>query len=172
MKRQRKLLMERTKKTYTDTVTFTPQEPEKKFDLALRKFIIAVSKDTTIEDSEYLKNSNGSYTRAPVVDTSKLNTIGEDGKLITTAIYNHTKEPVEVTKNDIVVYMLRVYNEGSINGYASEIKDHLPSYLEFVNGDFNKKYGWKVSEDGRTVTTNYLDNYIINHKWQFLKLKI
>ena len=61
-----------------------------------------------------MKNSNGKYTRAPVVDTSKLNTIGEDGKLITTAIYNHTKEPVEVTKNDIVVYMLRVYNEGDI----------------------------------------------------------
>ena len=132
------------------------------FDLALRKFIIAVGKDTDLKDSDYLKNSNGSYTRAPIVDTSKLNTIDENGKLITTAIYNHTKEPVEVAKNDIVVYMLRIYNEGSIDGYASEIKDHLPSYLEFVNGDFNKKYGWKVSEDGRTVTTNYLDNYIIN----------
>ena len=132
------------------------------FDLALRKFIIAVGKDTDLKDSDYLKNSNGSYTRAPIVDTSKLNTIDENGKLITTAIYNHTKKPVEVAKNDIVVYMLRVYNEGSIDGYASEIKDHLPSYLEFVNGDFNKKYGWKVSEDGRTVTTNYLDNYIIN----------
>ena len=132
------------------------------FDLALRKFIIAVGKDTDLKDSDYLKNSNGSYTRAPIVDTSKLNTIDENGKLITTAIYNHTKKPVEVSKNDIVVYMLRVYNEGSIDGYASEIKDHLPSYLEFVNGDFNKKYGWKVSEDGRTVTTNYLDNYIIN----------
>ena len=132
------------------------------FDLALRKFIIAVGKDTDLKDFDYLKNSNGSYTRAPIVDTSKLNTIDENGKLITTAIYNHTKEPVEVAKNDIVVYMLRIYNEGSIDGYASEIKDHLPSYLEFVNGDFNKKYGWKVSEDGRTVTTNYLDNYIIN----------
>ena len=132
------------------------------FDLTLRKFIIAVGKDTDLKDSDYLKNSNGSYTRAPIVDTSKLNTIDENGKLITTAIYNHTKKPVEVAKNDIVVYMLRVYNEGSIDGYASEIKDHLPSYLEFVNGDFNKKYGWKVSEDGRTVTTNYLDNYIIN----------
>ena len=132
------------------------------FDLALRKFIIAVGKDTDLKDSDYLKNSNGSYTRAPIVDTSKLNTIDENGKLITTAIYNHTKKPIEVAKNDIVVYMLRIYNEGSIDGYASEIKDHLPSYLEFVNGDFNKKYGWKVSEDGRTVTTNYLDNYIIN----------
>ena len=57
--------------------------------------------------------------------------------------------------------MLRVYNEGDINGYASQIKDHLPSYLEYVEGDFNKQYGWKVSEDGRTVTTEYLDSHMI-----------
>ncbi len=131
------------------------------FDLALRKFIVAVSQDETIEDSDYLKDSNGAYTRASKVDTSKLNTVGEDGKLITTATYNHPKTPVEVCKNDIVVYMLRVYNEGSLDGYASEIKDHLPSYLTYVNGDFNNKYGWKVSEDGRTVSTNYLDNSLI-----------
>ena len=131
------------------------------FDLALRKFIVAVSQDEKIEDSDYLKDSNGAYTRAPKVDTSKLNTVGEDGKLITTATYNHPKTPVEVCKNDIVVYMLRVYNEESLDGYASEIKDHLPSYLTYVNGDFNNKYGWKVSEDGRTVSTNYLDNSLI-----------
>ena len=131
------------------------------FDLALRKFIVAVSQDETIEDSDYLKDSNGAYTRVPKVDTSKLNTVGEDGKLITTATYNHPKTPVEVCKNDIVVYMLRVYNEGSLDGYASEIKDHLPSYLTYVRGDFNNKYGWKVSEDGRTVSTNYLDNSLI-----------
>lgn len=126
------------------------------FDLALRKFIIAVSKDETIEDEEYLKNANGSYTRAPVVDTSKLNTVGEEEKLITTAIYNHTKEPVLVQKGDTVIYMLRVYNEGEIDGYASEIKDHLPDTLEFVDGEFNDQYGWVASEDGRTLTTTYL----------------
>ena len=128
------------------------------FDLALRKFIIAVSDDTTIEDNEYLKNEDGSYKRAPVVDTSKLNTEDENGKLITTATYNHTKEPILVKQNDIIVYMLRVYNEGDMDGYASEIKDHLPPYLEFVDGDFNKKYGWSASEDGRTITTKYLEN--------------
>ena len=132
------------------------------FDLALRKFIIATSKDETIEDNEYLKNEDGSYKRAPVVDTSKLNTKDENEKLITTAIYNHTKEPVLVNKNDIVVYMLRVYNEGEIDGYAAEIKDHLPSNLEFVEGDFNNQYRWTVSEDGRTVTTKYLENAKIN----------
>ena len=128
----------------------------KPFDLALRKFIIAVSSDTEISDNEYLKDSKGNYTRAPQVDTSKLNTTGTDGKLITTATYNHPKTPVEVNKNDVVVYMLRVYNEGEVDGYATEIKDHLPSTLEFVDGEFNTKYNWKVSEDGRTVSTDYL----------------
>ncbi len=132
-------------------------------DLALRKFIVAVSKDENIEDSEYLKNEDGSYKRAPVVDSSKLNTKDDEGNLITTAIYNHTKEPVLVQRNDIVVYMLRVYNEGDIDGYAAEIKDHLPPHLEFVDSEFNKQYGWDVSEDGRTVTTKYLssEEYLI-----------
>ena len=132
------------------------------FDLALRKFIIAVSDDETIDEDEYLRNEDGSYTRAPVVDTSLLNTEDENGNLITTAIYNHTKEPVLVQRNNIVIYMLRVYNEGDIDGYASEIKDHLPPYLEYVDGEFNDQYGWEVSEDGRTLTTRYLENSIIN----------
>ena len=132
------------------------------FDLALRKFIIAVSDDETIEEDEYLRNDDGSYTRAPVVDTSLLNTEDENGNLITTAIYNHTKEPVLLQRNNIVIYMLRVYNEGDIDGYASEIKDHLPPYLEYVEGEFNNQYGWEVSEDGRTLTTRYLEDTIIN----------
>ena len=132
------------------------------FDLALRKFIIAVSDDETVEDSEYLTNADGSYTRAPVVDTSLLNTTDADGNMITTAIYNHTKEPVLVQPENYVVYMLRVYNEGDMAGYASEIKDHLPPYLEFVDNEFNQEYGWEVSEDGRTVTTRYLEESLIN----------
>ena len=132
------------------------------FDLALRKFIIAVSGDETIDEEEYLRNEDGSYTRAPVVDTSRLNTEDEEGNLITTATYNHTKEPVLVQPNNIVIYMLRVYNEGDIDGYASEIKDHLPPYLEFVDSEFNNQYGWEVSEDGRTLTTRYLEDSIIN----------
>ena len=134
------------------------------FDLSLRKFIIAVSNSETLSDSDYLKNADGTYTRAPKVDTSKLDTNDENGKMITTATYNHTKEPVEVEKGNMVVYMLRVYNEGEISGYASQIVDHLPSYLQYVNNDFNKKYGWVVSNDGRTVTTDYLKNQLIDKK--------
>ena len=144
------------------------------FDLALRKFIVAVSNDETVDDEEYLRNEDGSYTRAPVVDTTFLNTAKSfitqlpDGttqtgsSVCTTATYNHTKEPVEVQMNDYVVYMLRVYNEGEMAGYAAEIKDHLPPYLEFVDNEFNREYGWSVSEDGRTVTTRYLENSLID----------
>ena len=146
-------------KNFTVTNTHIVEE---EFDLALRKFIVAVSGDETIEDSEILKTEDGTaYAREPIVDASKLNTTDEDGNKITTAIYNHTKEPVLVKKNDIVVYMLRVYNEGEQDGYAAEIKDYLPPYLEFVDGEFNSQYGWEVSEDGRTVTTRYLENSLI-----------
>ena len=118
----------------TGKITITVDNVKKEFDLALRKFIVAVSRDETIEEDEYLRNEDGSYTR----------------------------EPVLVQKNDIVIYMLRVYNEGDIDGYAAEIKDHLPPYLEYVEGEFNNQYGWEVSEDGRTLTTRYLENSLIN----------
>lgn len=131
------------------------------FDLALRKFIVAVSDDEVIDDNEYLRNQDRTFTRQPKIDTSKLNKKDENGKLITTSIYNHTKEPLIVKNNDIVVYRLMVYNEGDIDGYAAEIKDHLPPYLSFVDSEYNKEYGWTVSEDGRTVTTKYLENKII-----------
>ncbi|MCF0124399.1 MAG: Cys-Gln thioester bond-forming surface protein [Clostridia bacterium] len=126
------------------------------FDLALRKFIIAVNNDENIDENNYLKGEDGSYKRAPKVDTTKLNTLDENGKMITTAIYNHTKEPIIVKKNDYIIYMLRVYNEGDIDGYAGEIKDHLPPHLEYVEDEFNSKHGWEIGEDGRTVTTTYL----------------
>lgn len=111
------------------------------FDLALRKFIVQVN------DTE-LKDSTGKYLRQPDVDLTSL-TSGNS----TTATYNHPKTPVEVAIGDEVIYTLRVYNEGQIDGYVNEITDYLPANLEFVNDEFNAQYGWKISEDGRTVTT-------------------
>ena len=119
----------------------SPEEPT--FDLALRKFITAVN------DKE-LKDIDGSYTREPDVDVTPL--VQESG---TTAIYNHPKTPVSVAREDVVTYTLRVYNEGEKDGYVKEITDHLPPQLEFlVNDELNLRYGWKVSEDGRTITTD------------------
>ncbi len=116
--------------------------PGKYFDLALRKFISGVT------------SANGTQanipSREPVVDTTPL----RDGSS-TTAIYNHPKEPVGVSNGDIVTYTIRVYNEGKLDGYVTEITDHLPSQLEFiVDDEINARYGWTVSADGRTVTTD------------------
>ena len=120
-----------------------PPPEEKPFDLALRKFITAVN-------DEELKDIDGSYTREPDVDVSPL----VQGSS-TTAIYNHPKTPVSVAREDIVTYTIRVYNEGEKDGYVKEITDHLPPQLEFVvNDELNVRYGWKVSEDGRTITTD------------------
>ena len=126
------------------------------FDLALRKFIAAISKDVNIENGEYLTvdgTVGTEYTRAPVVDTSKLKAGTE-----TTAIYKHPKDAVTVAREDYVLYTIRVYNEGDVDGYASEITDHLPTYLDYVECEFNDKYEWKVASDGKTVSTKYLSS--------------
>ena len=112
------------------------------FDLALRKFIVQVN------DSQ-LKDETGKYLREPEIDLTSLK-LGAS----TTATYNHPKKPVEVAIGDEIIYTLRVYNEGQLDGYVDEITDYLPENLEFVNDEFNAKYGWKISGDGRKVTTD------------------
>ena len=125
------------------------------FDLALRKFIVSVN-------DEELKNSDGIYVREPVVDTSKLGTTDENGNTITTATYNHPKTPVQVKKGDIVTYTIRIYNEGTLAGFANEITDNIPDGLEFIeDSSINKSYAWEL-KDGKLVTTYLSDNNINN----------
>ena len=115
------------------------------FDLSLRKFITAVN-------GTELKNSDGKYTREPVVDVAPL-----INGTSSTATYTHSKKPVAIQVGDKVVYTIRVYNEGDINGYASKVTDYLPPYLTYVtDSTINETYGWSISEDGRIVTTTYL----------------
>ena len=109
------------------------------FDLSLRKFITGRN-DTTLTNRE------------PQVDVTHL----ADGSE-TTAIYNHPKDPIEMQRGDIIIYTIRVYNEGSKDGYANEITDYLPEELEFLpDHEINQEYEWQVSSDGRIVTTDYL----------------
>ena len=125
------------------------------FDLALRKFIVSVN-------DEELKNSDGTYVREPVVDTSKLGTTDENGNTITTATYNHPKTPVQVRKGDIVTYTIRIYNEGTLAGFANEITDNIPDGLEFIeDSSINKSYAWEL-KDGKLVTTYLSDSNINN----------
>ena len=103
-----------------------------KFDLALRKFITGVNE-------EEITN------REPKVDTSKYGTTDENGNLITSFTYNHTKDPVRVCQNDIVIYTIRVYNEGTMSGYAEEIRDDIPEGLEYLpENEINQEYRWTM----------------------------
>ena len=112
-------------------ITITIKNEPKIFDLSLRKYITAVSKDVEFgEENTVTYYDEGN--RTPDIDTSKLNTVNEDGETITTAEYAHRKDPVEVTTGDYVKYNLTVYNEGEIAGRATKIIDQLPTGLEFV----------------------------------------
>lgn len=102
------------------------------FDLALRKFITGV-------------NENEITNRVPVFS------INEEGKYI----YTHTKEPVDVENGNIVTYTLRIYNEGTMAGYAKQVKDDLPEGLEFLpENDLNKEYRWVMLDEEGNVTEN------------------
>ncbi len=109
------------------------------FDLSLRKHIV---------DIDGAKTTG----REPQVDTTPLK-----NETDTTAIYNHTKKPLQVVRGSIITYTINVYNEGNVDGYVDEITDYLPPELEYIeDSEINKQYNWKVSEDGRKVTTDYL----------------
>ena len=89
--------------------------------------------------------------------------MGEDGNIK----YTHTKEPVPVANSNIVTYTIRVYNEGTIAGYAKEITDDLPEGLVFLpENETNTEYRWiMLDKDGNKtddvekaekITTDYL----------------
>ena len=127
-------------------------EVPKRFDLALRKFITAIKRaEKNIEVAD----------RTPRVDTTTLiNGIKDDrtGEVEYTATYTHPKDKQKVETGDIVTYKIRVYNEGQVDGTATEVTDYLPAGLELVAGSaINTKYGWKTGEqitlkDGSKIT--------------------
>ena len=118
-----------------NTITITvPNEEIKDFDLALRKFISEVDGTT--------------YNREPNPDTSTIETEG-------TATYNHTKQPVEVKRNSEIIYTIRVYNEGEIDGYAEEVTDYIPEGLEFLpEHETNIEYEWVMYDAEGNETDN------------------
>ena len=121
---------------------------EKEFDLSLRKFIVQYGDKQT----DSTRNPNATDN----IDVTKL-VSGES----TTAEYYHAKNPLAVENGDKVIYQINVYNEGSLDGSATQIKDYLPEGLSYVpvnESEINKKYGWVISADGRTATTAYTAN--------------
>lgn len=111
---------------------------ESEYDMSLRKFI------TTIN------NKSPEISREPVVDTTDL--VKGTSK---TAKYDHSKEPLLVANSDVVVYTLRMYNEGTQSGYIGKVKDDIPEGLEFIfDSELNKKYNWKAYDNNGNETTD------------------
>ena len=132
-------LTEEQRKSYEDTPWYNDDDDYetvqlKYFDLALRKFITGVNEtEVTTRIPEFKIDDEGNY------------------------VYEHDKTPVEVVDNDKVTYTIRVFNEGTIAGYAEEVEDDIPAGLIFLPEDeTNKKYGWKMyyyDEEGVLVET-------------------
>ena len=129
-------------------ITLTVQNEQ--FDLSLRKFVTKVIANEG-KDNERIYDIT---ERIPNVNVQKL----KDNQS-TTAEYYHAKNSMKVYAGNTIIYTIRVYNEGQVSGYAEEVVDHLPSNLEFVDDEFNKKFGWVIDETDtslRTIKTNYL----------------
>lgn len=133
---------------YFEDVVAARLEEKKTFDLSLRKFIIEIN-GQKIEEL-------GLTSRVPNVEGLEELKNGTAN----TAIYKQLKTPVKVDIGDIVTYTIRVYNEGELAGYATEITDYLPDQLEYILDDeINLKYGWKYdTENTHRLKTNYLSN--------------
>ena len=117
----------------------TVEQP--KLDLALRKYI------STVNGKE--------QNRRPVVDVTNL----KNGQ--TTATYTHPKNPVEVQKGDIVIYSIRVYNEGDQDAYANEITDYIPEGLGYLNKHkINEENGWSLvaNSESKAIKLNTIEN--------------
>ena len=117
-----------------NTIIITvPNEKIQEFDLALRKFI------TKVDEGEVT-------TRIPEVSYNR-----EENQIT----YNHTKDPVEVVTGNVVEYTIRVYNEGDMAGYASEITDDIPDGLRFLpENETNVEYRWVMYDEQGNVTEN------------------
>ena len=113
------------------------------FDLALRTFITKINQTEITNRVPIFKNEDKNY------------------------FYEQVKDVLEVERNDIIEYTVRIYNEGDIAGYAKEIKDVIPEGLKFLPQNLtNQKYRWiMIDENGRkteditkavAVTTDYL----------------
>lgn len=123
------------------------------YDLSLRKFITQVD-GKEITDRE---------PQVTLTDEFK----DEENDEVTTAKYEHTKDPVVVQQGNIVTYTIRIYNEGPKDAYASIVKDDIPDGVEFVqytegDGSINDEYRWKlVDDEDNEVTDASKAKYII-----------
>lgn len=106
----------------------------KEFDLALRKFIEKT--ETADEEKTYDRTPKATY---------------KNGELS----YSKEDDPVIVFEGTKITYVIRVYNEGSQDGYAAEVTDDIPKGLAFDPDDeTNTEYRWKMYDENDKLTTD------------------
>ena len=122
------------------------------FDLALRKYVTQLN-GNDVTPSREPQTTNQNLQALATGNTSAL----DNG---TTAKKTHLKNAIPVSVGNKVVYTIRIYNEGEIDGYAEEITDYLPNGLELVpqsESNINLTYGWTADENNnKIIRTNYL----------------
>ena len=112
------------------------------FDLATVKYIKQVN-DKVLENAEPKLSLNEDLIEQY-----------EDG-IYSSFKYKVDKEIEKVKQNDRVVYGIRIYNEGSVPAYATEVVDTLPNGLVLANdSEINSKYGWYMVDSNGEVTEN------------------
>ena len=113
-------------------------------------------KDVKLHIEKFVTKVNGNTIENTIPEVSIT-----DGKII---YDKKDTSPVHTKQNDIVVYTLRIYNEGNIDTYAKHIVDTIPEGLEFLpEHEINKKYQWKKLDEG-TIETNILSKNNIIEK--------
>ena len=143
-------------------------------DLVLKKVI------TKINNTEENRFGNG-YTRFQEKDEDRdiITDVRAFNRVTgtTTAEYYLNKTPITVKVGDMVTYQIRIYNEGSIDATASEIKDYIPAGLTFDSiylGDSEQPLtsGYSYNEETNVLTISALKNdYIEKYKGTALRLE-
>ena len=102
-----------------DDTDYEIVEVKGKFDLSLKKYVSSVNGKKLTEDRE--------------------NKSKED----------KTTQPVTVSTGDLVIFTIKVTNEGTENGYVTEIKDHLPKGLGYLP-TYKNTTTWNISGTNST----------------------
>ena len=117
------------------------------FDLALTKEISNISRYNQASGKYEKVNSVGS--RAIERNYSVLNKTN-------TSKYIMNKTPIYVIPGDIIEYEIKIFNEGSKDGYVKQIKDYLPKGLElYGNQDSNIVFSKTESNDYNIIRYNF-----------------
>ncbi len=121
------------------------------FDLSLKKFITEINGKAPTKSREI-----------KVTDTTPLKNGGTNAK------YSEpVKTPLTVKSGDVVKYTIRIFNEGTISGYAEQVADYLPEglgLLVFHKDNYDNAWDIKtaLANGAKTIKLSQIENGTAN----------